>query len=208
MGRLLGHRPSPAMVVALVALVIAMAGTSYAAIELPANSVGTKQLKRGAVTRGKIKSNAIVASKVKDDSLTGADIVEASLGKVPKAEAATNALHANDATSADSATNALHAIEADSAKNAKLPLTVKSATFPDDGVTVVLGPSSVSCDPGQRVISGGAKLEVATHRELLGDSYASDDHTWTVDVIGDANPFGTHAPTSYTVYAMCTSAPS
>ena len=43
------------MVVALVALVIAMGGTSYAAIELPANSVGTKQLKANAVVRAKVK---------------------------------------------------------------------------------------------------------------------------------------------------------
>ena len=43
-------RPSPAMVVACLALGIALAGTSYAAIKLPANSVGAKQLKRNAVT--------------------------------------------------------------------------------------------------------------------------------------------------------------
>ena len=33
--------PSPAMVVACLALTVALAGTSYAAIKLPANSVGT-----------------------------------------------------------------------------------------------------------------------------------------------------------------------
>lgn len=44
------HRPSPAMVVALIALFVALSGGAYAAINLPANSVGTKQLKNGAVT--------------------------------------------------------------------------------------------------------------------------------------------------------------
>src|SRR5580704_16067347 len=48
------RRPSPALVVACVALVVALAGTSYAAFRLPANSVGTKQLQRGAVTKAKI----------------------------------------------------------------------------------------------------------------------------------------------------------
>lgn len=52
-GRLV-RRPSPAMVVACVALAIALGGTSYAAISLPANSVGTKQIKNGAVTKTKI----------------------------------------------------------------------------------------------------------------------------------------------------------
>jgi hypothetical protein len=44
--------------VGLIALFVALAGTSYAAIALPANSVGTKQLRRGAVTLQKIDSDA------------------------------------------------------------------------------------------------------------------------------------------------------
>ena len=43
MKRLLRHRPSPAMVVSLLALTVALGGTGYAAIVLPANSVGTTQ---------------------------------------------------------------------------------------------------------------------------------------------------------------------
>jgi hypothetical protein len=39
-------RPSPSMVVAFVALLVAMGGTGYAAIVLPANSVGSKQVKK------------------------------------------------------------------------------------------------------------------------------------------------------------------
>jgi hypothetical protein len=38
--------PSPAMVTALSALVISMAGTGYAATRLPAHSVGSRALKR------------------------------------------------------------------------------------------------------------------------------------------------------------------
>jgi hypothetical protein len=63
MSRLLGHRPSPAMVVAMLALFVALAGTSYAAVKLPANSVGTKQ----------IKANAVVSSKIKNGTLRRAD---------------------------------------------------------------------------------------------------------------------------------------
>jgi hypothetical protein len=66
-------RPSPAMVVACLALSVALGGTGYAAIKLPKNSVGAKQLKVDAVTSPKVKSNAI----------TGADVNEATLGTVP-----------------------------------------------------------------------------------------------------------------------------
>jgi hypothetical protein len=38
------NRPSPAMVVACVALAVALGGTSFAAIKLPKNSVGSKQI--------------------------------------------------------------------------------------------------------------------------------------------------------------------
>jgi hypothetical protein len=46
--------PSPAMVVAIIALIAALTGTAFAA--LGRNSVGTKQLKKNAVTTKKIKN--------------------------------------------------------------------------------------------------------------------------------------------------------
>ena len=73
------HVPSPAMIVACVALFVAMGGTSYAAATLAANSVGTKQIKKNAVTSAKIKSAAVTAAKVKNGTLTGAKIKDATL---------------------------------------------------------------------------------------------------------------------------------
>ena len=79
MNQLRRLRPSPATVVACIALTVALGGTSFAAIEaLPRNSVGAKQLKR----------NAVNGAKVANNSLTGADINEASLGTVPRAAGA------------------------------------------------------------------------------------------------------------------------
>jgi hypothetical protein len=49
-------RPSPAMVVACLALLISLGGTSYATINaLAANTVGTEQLKDNAVTSAKVR---------------------------------------------------------------------------------------------------------------------------------------------------------
>jgi len=50
------------MMVAFVALLVALAGTSYAAVQLPANSVGTKQLKKNAVTGKKVKNRSLRAA--------------------------------------------------------------------------------------------------------------------------------------------------
>jgi hypothetical protein len=103
--------------IALLALFIALGGTTYAATALPANSVGAKQLKKNAVINKKIKANAVTGAKVKNDSLTGADVNESTLGKVPSAA---NADHATSANSATTATNATNATNAATAANANL----------------------------------------------------------------------------------------
>jgi hypothetical protein len=48
-----------ANVVATIALFAALGGGAYAAVRLPANSVGTKQLKKGAVTPAKVARSTI-----------------------------------------------------------------------------------------------------------------------------------------------------
>jgi hypothetical protein len=63
------HLPSPAMLVAMVALLIALGGTSYAAIRLPANSVATKHLKKNAVTSAKVKNGSLLSKDFKSGQL-------------------------------------------------------------------------------------------------------------------------------------------
>lgn len=77
--------PSPAMVVACIALAVALSGVSYAAVHLKRNSVGTAHIKNGAVTAAKIRANAVNGAKVANNSLTGADINESSLQGVDAA---------------------------------------------------------------------------------------------------------------------------
>jgi hypothetical protein len=60
-----GHsrRLSPAMVVACLALLVALGGTSVAAVTaIPRNSVGTPQLKKNAVMSAKVKNGSLRAS--------------------------------------------------------------------------------------------------------------------------------------------------
>jgi hypothetical protein len=59
-----------ANVVACIALFVALGGASYAATQIPNNSVGTKQLKRNAVTAAKIRKNAVTSTKIKRGSIT------------------------------------------------------------------------------------------------------------------------------------------
>lgn len=75
------YRPSPAMVVAMIALFVSLGGSAFAALNLPKDSVGTRQLKSGAVTGAKLHNNAVSSSKVKDHSLLATDF---KAGQLPR----------------------------------------------------------------------------------------------------------------------------
>ena len=79
MRHITSHRPSPAMVVAFVALLLGLGGGAYAQ-QLSNNSVGSKQLKNNAVTTKKIKNGAVNSNKVKNGSLVSGDF---KAGQIP-----------------------------------------------------------------------------------------------------------------------------
>jgi len=82
--RKLLRRPSPAMVVACLALLVALGGTGMAAAtQLAKNSVGTAQLRDGAVSNLKIKNNAISSAKVAGKSLLRSDFAPGQLPAGP-----------------------------------------------------------------------------------------------------------------------------
>jgi len=131
----LRRSPSPAMVVACIALIVALGGTGYAAIILPANSVGTKQLKR----------NAVVSKKVKNNSILGADVRESTL-RVDTAGIKDNAV--TSAKIANASVGARH---------------LKSVTFVQ-GTGVPVAPNTsaeatVTCPVGTRLLNGGPEWQ-------------------------------------------------
>lgn len=58
-----------ANVVACLALFVALGGVSYAAVNLPKNSVGSKQLKKGAVRTNDISAKAVKAGKIAKNAI-------------------------------------------------------------------------------------------------------------------------------------------
>ena len=98
MGRLLRQRPSPAMIVALIALFGALGGSSYAVTKLSA-----KNLRTGAVNSRVVKNNSLKSADVRRESLTGGDIKTDSL---TNADINNSDLRAKTAESAGKATTA------------------------------------------------------------------------------------------------------
>jgi hypothetical protein len=81
------RRPSPALVVACIALGVALGGTSYATVmNVPKSSVGTPQLKRNAVKAAKIAPNAVRTGHVLDGSLLAADFKAGQIPQGPKGD--------------------------------------------------------------------------------------------------------------------------
>jgi hypothetical protein len=64
-------RPSPALVVALLALLVALGDTGWATISqsLPRGSVGTAQIKTNAVTAKDIRSGAVRSAEIRNGSI-------------------------------------------------------------------------------------------------------------------------------------------
>lgn len=176
MQTLLRHRPSPAMVVACIALLVALGGTSVAAVQaLAPNSVGTAQLKANAVTAPKIKNaqvtnaklagNAVTNAKLANSSVTGAKVQNGSLSAV---DFAAGSLPAGPAGPAGPQGPAGPAGPAGTIG----PITVRQASATVSGGVAQNGAYdtetvSVSCAANEKAISAGTGWsDDAADREL------------------------------------------
>jgi hypothetical protein len=69
-------KPSPAMVVALLALIVALGGSAFATGYVITKS---SQIKDGVITASDVKNGSLASSDIKDSSLTGTDVKDGSL---------------------------------------------------------------------------------------------------------------------------------
>jgi hypothetical protein len=130
----LSRRPSPALVISLIALFISLSGVSYGvatgfidsreiknnqvrSTDLRNNDVRTRDLRNNEVRGIDIRNSTVRGTDVGLNSLTGDDINESRLGKVPSAAAA------DTATTAGSAQN-VRAIAPTSLASGGTPVTL------------------------------------------------------------------------------------
>jgi hypothetical protein len=98
------RRPSPALVIACLALFVALGGTVLAATKINGKTIAVKSLPGNRLEVGSVPGNRIAPG-----SLKGAQIQVGTLGEVPNAahaDAADTARRAQTATAADHATDA------------------------------------------------------------------------------------------------------
>jgi len=103
-----------ANVVSTLCLFILLGGGAIAASGLARNSVGSRQLRKGAVRTAKIANEAVTAAKIKRGTIDGSLIALQTLATVPSAQNAASALRATRADSAGHADTASQAANAQS----------------------------------------------------------------------------------------------
>jgi hypothetical protein len=173
-------QPSPSMVVALIALCVALAGTANAIPgrnrvkkdDIAKNAVRSKHIRKGNVRRSDLDLNAVTSSRVGEDALDGSDILESSLGKVPSAGTA------------------------DAAPISKL--IYRSAQF---NVPTGSAHGSVSCDPGFTATGGGVRSDNLTTTGTglrVQSTFPNGLDKWDADVFNNAA-----ATATATVWVIC-----
>ncbi|HKB50395.1 MAG TPA: hypothetical protein VKC63_03075 [Solirubrobacterales bacterium] len=184
-------RHSPALVVSVIALFVALGGSVYAAKKA---KIDGKAIKTKSIPGDRLKPRSIAANRLKpgvllgaaiSSPLTGTDINELTLGQVP------NAAHADFADSAQSAVDAQTALNAVNAVDAKTvnghSVGCLPGTKPFAGACWESSPSSaVNAPTAARkcAVRGGAlpeALQLAAFAEEPGVNLDSGDE-WSGDI--------------------------
>jgi hypothetical protein len=168
--------PSPALVLASVALGIALGGTSVAAVtQLPRASVGAPQLKTGAVTTAKIRNNDVRSADVRNGSLLRVDF---RAGQIPAGPAGPAGPQGPPGVSAR------EQVGAESVQN----------STPTRSVTV-------TCPTGKRVLGGGVEVSgPGRNRVSTTENHAVGDNAWEAEAF---EVVGTPAAWKLVVTAIC-----
>jgi hypothetical protein len=147
--RLKGARPSPALVISLIALFVSLGGAGYAAVTVTGKNVKNssltgkdvknssltgKDVKNSSLTGSDVKNSSLGGTDIKNDNVTGSDVNEASLGKVPAASSADNANTVGGQSAAQLGLKAYGHVNSDGtleASRSKGIVSVANATFPN-----------------------------------------------------------------------------
>ena len=175
---------SYANVTATLALIIALGGTSYAAVTLGRNSVGNVQLKPSAVTSAKVKDKSLMAKDFK-------------AGQVPAGKAG--------AKGADGAPGAPGAPGTPGQTGppgpAQYPQIVYKVSGGIENLNNMQNKGEIQCDPGMVAIGGGVYGFGGVGHDVNA-SYPSADHGGWEALMNNQ----TGATQTFQVYAVCSRA--
>ena len=192
MSRQLG-RQAPALAVAVAALVVALAGTVYAAAKINGRTIKVRslpgnRLKPGSVPANRLKAGTIPGNRLAPGSITGTQIDAATLGKVPQANHADSADSARDS---ETALNAVNAIDAQRVNGYEAGCRADARAF--GGACWQLEPNAAlkAPDAAAQCASHGGELpdalSLAAFSKETGVSFVTEEWSGDIPVVSGTN---------------------
>jgi hypothetical protein len=142
-------RPSPALVISCVALFLALTGSALA-VGIAKNSVRSAQIADGTVRTVDLRDNAVTAPKIAADSVGNEEIAE---NAVESPEVAPESLSAADLGANSVGASEIQPKSVGSSELGTVTVHTNSTSVANNGN----GSVSVSCGPGEQVLSGGGQ---------------------------------------------------
>lgn len=186
-------RHSPALVIAVIALFVALGGSVYAAKKakldgraIRAKSIPGNRLQPRSIAANRLKPGVLQGGGSSTAPLTGAEINELTLGQVPSAAHADSADTAQSAIDAQTALNAVNAVDAQTVNGHGVGCL--PGTQPFAGACWESSPSSAANAPtaARKCAARGAALpealQLAAFAEEQGVNLDPGDE-WSSDVV-------------------------
>ena len=181
-------RPSPALLISVLALLLALGGTVYAA-----NRINGRTIRARSIPGNRLRLRSVPANRLRPGvlgrqitgPLTGADIDEGSLGTVPSAVHAQSADTARSAIDAETALNAVNAVNAQTVNGFGAGCASGSRLFA--GACWDASPSAAATAPAAAIdcaARGGALPEALQLAAFAGQEGVSLDEggEWSSDI--------------------------
>jgi hypothetical protein len=182
MNKIRRRLPTPAMLVACIALAVSLGGVSYAAGALPKGSVGTAQLKKKAVTGAKLQKNAVTGIAVKNRTLTAADFKAGALPAGTQGQKGDPGAQGPKGEKGDTGPAGVSGLE----------IILGPETTVNPGTNA---PASATCPAGKQATGGGGGSE---EKMAITNSGPVGTSTWTVHIWNS-----TASPQVISAYAVC-----
>jgi hypothetical protein len=174
---LLRRRPSPAMLISMMALFLSLGGVGYAAVMVPNGSVGTRQLRNGAVTYRKIEPGSVGRVRANTSQLQVRVSGSCDAGK---------ALGAINSVGKVTCNAALPAEQGTTNNTASVPTTATSPTTVTS-LNLAAGSTYLAfANPAVKVTSGATAQHVTVTCTLTVGSN-TETRSATLDTTGTAN---------------------
>jgi hypothetical protein len=180
------HRPSPALVVASLALFVALGGVAYGVAE---NSIGTRAIKDGSVHSRDVRNDSLLGSDIKNGTVRGVDVHRGAIGSSDVADGslrggdlAVGTVGDREIADAELDPRRLGGVAAGRYVRDVRQVRVQSV----NDASTPKRPPPATCPPGTRVLGGGAHAIGAGPSVVAFSDNGPRRRSWTASAYATA----------------------